>query len=119
MTPTSTACRPFSSREKGRSEQCLGTYAKTIAARRRARGASSSRPTARSRAVTRAANTLRASRRRCTPTPIASTDMAIHVEVRPDFSAFRTPTADDIAETVGCDLATAAALLEHYTVLPR
>jgi hypothetical protein len=45
--------------------------------------------------------------------------MAITVEVKPDFSAFRMPTADDIAEKVDCDLETAQRILESYTVLPR
>lgn len=45
--------------------------------------------------------------------------MAITLEVKPDFSAFRTPTAQSIADTVGCDLETAAKFLELYTVLPR
>lgn len=45
--------------------------------------------------------------------------MAIKVEVKPDFSAFRTPTAESIAEAVDCDLETAAKFLELYTVLPR
>lgn len=45
--------------------------------------------------------------------------MAITVEVKPDFSAFRTPTAQDIADKVGCELTIAELLLELYTVLPR
>lgn len=45
--------------------------------------------------------------------------MAISVEVKPDFSAFRTPTVQDIVAEVGCDEVIAEAFLEHYTVLPR
>jgi hypothetical protein len=45
--------------------------------------------------------------------------MPISVEVKPDFSAFRTPSAEDIAATIGCDEKTAQAFLEHFTVLPR
>lgn len=45
--------------------------------------------------------------------------MTITVDVKPDFSAFRTPAAEDVAAAVGCDLDTARKLLENYTVLPR
>ena len=47
--------------------------------------------------------------------------MAITVDViaRPDFSAFRTPTAAEIADAVGCSAETAEKILECYTVLPR
>lgn len=45
--------------------------------------------------------------------------MAITVEVKPDFSAFRQATAEEIAAAVGCDEVTALAVLASYTVLPR
>jgi hypothetical protein len=45
--------------------------------------------------------------------------MAITVEVKPDFSAFRTPTAQEIVDEIGCDPVIAEAFLERYTVLPR
>lgn len=45
--------------------------------------------------------------------------MAITIEVKPDFSAFRTATVDDVIVATGCDELTAQALLEHFTVLPR
>lgn len=45
--------------------------------------------------------------------------MAITVEVKPDFSKFRTPTAADIVAEIGCDEVMAEAFLEHFTVLPR
>jgi hypothetical protein len=45
--------------------------------------------------------------------------MAISIEVKPDFSAFRMPSVEDIVAEIGCDEATAQAILEHYTVLPR
>lgn len=44
--------------------------------------------------------------------------MPITVEVKPDFSAFRAPTAEEVAARIGCDLAVAEALLENYIVLP-
>lgn len=45
--------------------------------------------------------------------------MSISVEVKPDFSAFRTPTVADIVAEIGCDEVLAEAFLEHFIVLPR
>lgn len=45
--------------------------------------------------------------------------MAITVEVKPDFSAFRTPTVEDIVAATGCLPAVAELLLENFTILPR
>lgn len=45
--------------------------------------------------------------------------MPISVEVKPDFSAFRTPTVEDIVAETGCSAQVAEAMLEHFTVLPR
>lgn len=45
--------------------------------------------------------------------------MAITVEVKPDFSAFRTATAADIVAETGCSEQVAEALLERFTILPR
>ena len=45
--------------------------------------------------------------------------MAIMVQVKPDFSAFRQASVSAVMAEVGCDEATAEALLEHFVVLPR
>lgn len=45
--------------------------------------------------------------------------MAITVAVKPDFSAFRMPTKEELAEQLDCDPALVEKLLENYTVLPR
>lgn len=41
----------------------------------------------------------------------------ITIAVKPDFSAFASPTAEEIAAAVGCDEVTALAMLEHFVVL--
>ena len=45
--------------------------------------------------------------------------MAITIAVKPDFSAFVTPTAEEIAAAVGCDEVTALGVLENFVVLPK
>lgn len=45
--------------------------------------------------------------------------MPITIDVKPDFSGFRMPTAGDIADKIGCDIETAQKILESYTILPR
>jgi hypothetical protein len=44
--------------------------------------------------------------------------MAITVDVKPDFSRFRTATAEEIIAETGCSEQVAEAMLEHFTVLP-
>lgn len=44
--------------------------------------------------------------------------MAIKVEVKPDFSAFRNVTAEQIVAEVGCSEQVAEAIVERFIVLP-
>ncbi|AER47468.1 hypothetical protein SEA_TELAVIV_39 [Mycobacterium phage TelAviv] len=45
--------------------------------------------------------------------------MAITVEVKPDFSAFRGATVEEVVAAVGVGEATAEKLLEHFILFPR
>jgi hypothetical protein len=45
--------------------------------------------------------------------------MPITVKVQPDLSAFYPPTAEELAAAVGCDEATALAVLDNFFVLPK
>lgn len=45
--------------------------------------------------------------------------MALTVEIKPDLSAFRAATVEEIMETVQCDRSTAEQLREHYWMVPR
>lgn len=45
--------------------------------------------------------------------------MPITVEVKPDFSAFRTATAEDIVAATGCNPVIAESVVENFTAFPK
>jgi len=45
--------------------------------------------------------------------------MPVTVQIKPDLSAFREATINDIVSATGCDMLTAQSLLEHFWVVPR